>query len=64
MISASKELIDLLDKIFQYDPHKRISVEEICNHPYFQNVNLSCLKAYFLVLIIMNRKLDQLHFQN
>ena len=46
MISASKELIDLLDKIFQYDPHKRISVEEICNHPYFQNVNLSCLKAY------------------
>ena len=49
--NASKELIDLLEKIFQYDPHKRISVEEICNHPYFQNVNFSCLKA----------KLDQLH---
>lgn len=60
MGSASKELIDLLEKIFQYKPDKRISVEDICKHPYFRNVNMGCLKAYSFVKGMRCRRLDQL----
>lgn len=31
------ELGDLLRKIFQYDPSERISIEEVLQHPWFQN---------------------------
>ena len=36
--SASKDAIDLLNKIFQYNPKKRISVDQICDHKYFHGV--------------------------
>jgi len=33
--SASPEAIDLLEKIFVFDPAKRITVDEALNHPFF-----------------------------
>lgn len=44
--SASKEMVDLLDKIFQYNPKNRISAEEALQHPFFTDVNLNSLKEY------------------
>ena len=38
MYSASKDAIDLLHKIFQYNPKKRIPVDQICKHKYFHGV--------------------------
>lgn len=37
-------MVDLLDKIFQYNPKNRISAEEALQHPFFTNVNLDSLK--------------------
>jgi serine/threonine protein kinase len=31
---ADKQLIDLLEKIFQINPKKRIKIEEIVKHPF------------------------------
>ena len=41
---ASKELVDVLDRIFQYNPSNRASAEELLKMPYFANVDFDCLK--------------------
>eukprot|EP00960_Hanusia_phi_P059103 764075-Hanusia_phi.AAC.8 len=35
--AAPKDALDLLEKLLQYDPSKRISAEEALNHEYFRN---------------------------
>ena len=35
---ASDDAIDFLENIFQYDPNKRPSADELLTHPYFTNV--------------------------
>ena len=35
--NASQIAIDLMQKMFCYDPEKRITAEEILNHPYINN---------------------------
>ena len=37
-ISDKKNLIDLLNKIFQYLPENRISAFEAMNHPFFEGI--------------------------
>lgn len=46
LFSCSPELSDLLRKLFQYDPKKRITAEEACRHPFFAGVNLNSIKEY------------------
>ncbi|KAG5634966.1 hypothetical protein H0H81_000202 [Sphagnurus paluster] len=36
---ASREAIDLLEKLIKFDPTERISANEALNHPYFTNPN-------------------------
>ena len=33
------DALDLLDKMLQYDPEKRITAEEAIKHPYFEDVH-------------------------
>ena len=64
--SASKDAIDLIHKIFQYNPKKRISVDQICDHKYFHGVEellqQDILKKYsyyyYYGMLITNRKLS------
>ncbi|KAH0786396.1 Cyclin-dependent kinase 1 [Histomonas meleagridis] len=37
--SKDDNLIDLLEKLFIYDPSKRISAEEAINHPFFNEIH-------------------------
>lgn len=37
----SGELSDLIDKLLQVDPKKRITISQILNHPWLINVNIS-----------------------
>lgn len=32
------EALDLLSKLLEYDPNKRLSAEEALNHPFFQGI--------------------------
>ena len=35
---AGKEAIDLLDKMLQFNPYFRITIDEALNHPYFTKI--------------------------
>ena len=34
-LDLSAQVLDLISKIFVADPEKRISISDICNHPWF-----------------------------
>merc|ERR1712146_792851 len=38
--NASKEALDLLEKMLHFNPKKRISVEDALNHPYMSKVRI------------------------
>lgn len=38
MIPAEEDLLDLMEKIFVYNPNKRIAATEALGHKYFANV--------------------------
>lgn len=39
MPSASAELVDLLDKMLQLNPEKRITAREMILHPFFRHID-------------------------
>ena len=55
---ASKELVDVLDRIFQYNPSNRISAEEVLRMPYFANVDFDSLKKCILIKVVIYRRLE------
>ncbi|KAF2073984.1 hypothetical protein CYY_004691 [Polysphondylium violaceum] len=43
---TDKSVIDLLSKIFIFDPIKRASIDEILEHPFLEGVNLSTIELF------------------
>lgn len=40
MVNDKKNFIDLLLKMFNFSPSKRISAADALNHPFFKNIHL------------------------
>lgn len=55
---ASKELVDVLDRIFQYNPSNRISAEEVLHMPYFTEVDFDSLKKYSFSIVVTCRRFE------
>lgn len=35
--NIEKKLLDLIEKLLVLDPKKRLAINEVCKHPYFEN---------------------------